>query len=102
MKLYKNYILVEQVMTKKDSAIIIPDKADDSDQFEITQKIIGKGPDCTFVEVGDIPIIAPHFQEYGRQLVEGSKEEGRLVFNVIFNEDDVVGADDEPQEKQEV
>lgn len=93
MKLFKNYVEVEQVMTAKESNIILPETASDAEKFEVTQKVVGKGPDCVSIEIGDKPIIAPHFQEYGRKLIEGSKEDGKLVFHVIFNEDDIVGVE---------
>lgn len=92
MKLFKNYVEVKQVMTKKDSKVLMLDSTPaNDDTHEITQEIIQVGPFCKFVEIGDVPIVAPHFQEYGRKLVSSSKDENEIVFHVIYSEDDFIG-----------
>lgn len=91
MKLFKNYVEVEQILTRKDSSIILPETAKESDKFDISQKVTSLGPECKNLKEGNVPIMSPHTQEFGRQWVRGTKEDKEMVFNVIYNEDDIIG-----------
>lgn len=93
MKLFKKYVEVEQTMTKKESKVLMLDSSNDADKYDITQKVVQVGPECVNVKEGDIPIMAPHFQEFGRQWVSGEKDAPTIVWRVIYNEDDIVGVE---------
>ena len=102
MRVLGKKIVVEQVMTKKQSKIIRLDK-ENKEQFEVSMKVVQLGPECpvdeTSVKVGEIPIISPFAQVYGAKVLEKSDE--RMSSHIIYDYDDVVGIDDEPTKEVE-
>lgn len=94
MKLFKNYVLVEQTMTSKESKIILTASKDESEKFDYTSKVVDKGPNCTLpLEVGDQPIFSQHALFQGMKVIEKTKK--KMVTHVIVHEDDIIAVDNE-------
>lgn len=96
MKVLGKRILVEQVMTKKDSKIIRLDGSDKKDSFDVNFKVIALGPECPTekdsIKVGDTPIFGTHTQFEGMKVLK--KDDKGMVTHVIVHYDDIIGLDD--------
>ena len=79
MKIFGNRVLIEQIMTKKDSLIITTASEDDKDQFNVTSKVIALGSQLKEkIKVGDIPILHKFAQADTIVNVDKS-EDGKVV-----------------------
>lgn len=96
MKVLGKRVLVEQVMTKKKSKVILLDGADKKDTFDISFKVIALGPKCpkekSSIKIGDIPIFGTHTQFEGVKVLK--KDSNGMTTHVIVHYDDIIGLDD--------
>lgn len=89
-----NRVLIEQIMTKKESNLILTAKQkEDTENFEIERKVImvGLGVNKEEIEVGDIPVFGKYAVEDSIKIV--SKTDDVLVAHLVMNVDNIVGID---------
>lgn len=89
-----NRVLIEQIMTKKESSLILTAKQkEDTENFEIERKVImvGLGVNEQEIEVGDIPVFGKYAVEDSIKIV--SKTDDVLVAHLVMNVDNIVGID---------
>lgn len=98
-----NRVLVEQIMIRKKSKIIVPGKDEvNPDQFDIYFKVIDIGdgvPKDTKLQVGSIPIFAKYVDLGTMKILEKSNE--KMISNIIVHYDDIAGID-EPDENNQI
>ncbi len=95
MRLLKNYVCIEQTMKKKDSKIILDASADQKDKFEFSFKIIGLGPDCVGIQIGDIPIFEQHVQFQGAKIIE--KDDNGMITHTIVHQDSIIALENDDE-----
>lgn len=89
-----NRVLIEQIMTKKESNLILTAKQkEDTENFETERKVImvGLGVNKEEIEVGDIPVFGKYAVEDSIKIV--SKTDDVLVAHLVMNVDNIVGID---------
>lgn len=81
-------VLVEEIKTKKEKKIILKEDSKDV-EYEITQKVIGVGPNVEGINVGNIPCISifskPHYLE------QIEKTDNKSVYHCVYYLHDIVG-----------
>ena len=93
-KILGNRVLIEQIMTKKESNLILTAKQkEDTENFEIERKVImvGRGVNKEEIEVGDIPVFGKYAVEDSIKII--SKTEDVLVAHLVMHVDNIVGID---------
>ena len=105
MKVVGERVLVEQILTKKQSKIILP-RADKTKEmgFDAKFTILQLGNKCPKgegeIQVGDNPIFSKNVTFEGVKVIEEKKEAGQLVksvAHVIVHYEDILGADNEQE-----
>jgi hypothetical protein len=101
MRVLDQYVLVEQIMVKKDSMIILDKAKNESEKFNFTHKVIAKGSECKRdIRIGDEPI----FTKYAPQnfvlarVIE--KTDTRMVNHIIVHENDIIAIHDPETDQQ--
>lgn len=91
-----DFIVLEQKMVKKKSAIILTDKTPDESKFDFSFKIIRIGEDCKRkIAIGEIPILAKYRTIHAIDVLE--KDDNGMLCHIMVHENDIVGVD-EPDE----
>ena len=98
-KILGNRVLVEQIMTVKESNLILTaQQKQDTDNFDIQKKIIMIGdevyPEGRFV-IGDIPVYGKYSVEDSIKVITSTDQ--RMVAHVVMHVDNIVGIDNEPE-----
>lgn len=94
MKVLGARVLIEEVMTKKTSAIIRIDNKDPS-TFEVEVKVIMLGGGCpkdAEVKVGDSPILEKFTDTDTRKIISSTKN--KIVSQFIVHYENIAGIDD--------
>jgi len=93
MKVLKNAVLIEKTMIKKKSRIILSDKSEDDEKYDITYKILKLGPDVDAdIKVGDIPVFHDYSQLMAAKVIERTKN--KIVGTLIVFQDDIIAIDE--------
>lgn len=104
MKVVGERVLVEQILTKKQSKIILSeaDKKNKEMGFDAKFTVLQLGSKCPKgedeIQVGDNPIFSKNVTFEGVKVIEEKKEGGQLVksvAHVIVHYEDILGADNE-------
>lgn len=91
------YVLIEQTMKKKKSAIITDAAKDEKQRFDFSFKIVQVGPKCERpIKVGDSPIFSQYAQFTGYKELEKTNDMMRSL--IIVHENDIVGIDNDEEE----
>lgn len=91
-KVLGDFVLVRQIMKKKNRAIILDAAADDREKFDYYFEVVQKGAECKRdFEVGESPIFSQYVQFSGLKVIE--KTENGMESIVIVNENDILGID---------
>jgi hypothetical protein len=92
VKVLGRYVLVEQIMKKKDSRIILDTAGSEQDKFDYSFKVIQKGDKCeSEIKVGEHPIFEKHVQFQGVKAIE--KTDLGMISILIVHEESIVGID---------
>ena len=103
MKVVGERVLVAQILTKKQSKIILPGAAKNKELgFDAKLTVLQLGNKCPQgegeIQVGDNPIFSKNVTFEGVKVIEEKKEAGQLVksvAHVIVHYEDILGADNE-------
>lgn len=96
MKVLGNRVLVEQIMTKKKSALVsLNAKKDSEENFDIKKIIIGLGPDVDTdrIAIGDIPIFGKYAEPAAIKVL--SKDDNEVKAHLIMDYDNIVGIEED-------
>lgn len=98
-KVLGNRVLVEQIMTKKESSLILTkEQKQDTDNFHMERKIIMLGDEVAKgrLEIGDIPIFGKYAVEESIKIVEkiDTKTEYKMIAHIIMHVENIVGLDE--------
>ena len=103
MKVVGERVLVEQILTKKKSSLIITG-SDKNMGFDAKFTVLQLGNKCPKgegeIQVGDNPIFSKNVTFEGVKVIEEKKEAGQLVksvAHVIVHYEDILGADNEQE-----
>ena len=103
MKVVGERVLVEQILTKKQSSLIITG-SDKNMGFDAKFTVLQLGSKCPKgegeIQVGDNPIFSKNVTFEGVKVIEEKKEAGQLVksvAHVIVHYEDILGADNEQE-----
>lgn len=92
-KVLGNRVLIEQIMTKKESSLLLTDKQkQDTQNFDIERKIIMLGDEVTTVDLGDIPIFSKYGEPEAVMII--SKDDDKMVSHIIMSVEDIVGLEE--------
>ena len=105
MKVVGERVLVEQILTKKQSKIILPGVDKNKEMgFDAKFTVLQLGSKCPKgegeIQVGDNPIFSKNVTFEGVKVIEEKKEGGQLVksvAHVIVHYEDILGADNEQE-----
>ena len=105
MKVVGERVLVEQILTKKQSKIILPGGDKNKEMgFDAKFTVLQLGSKCPRgegeIQVGDNPIFSKNVTFEGVKVIEEKKEAGQLVksvAHVIVHYEDILGADNEQE-----
>lgn len=95
MRVLGERVLIEQVMTEKQSKIILPKGAKKEEGFDVTFKVLQVGdevPAGKMVE-GDAPVFSKHVQFDGVKKVEDTAT--KKIMHVIVHYEDIIAIDNE-------
>ena len=103
MKVVGERVLVEQILTKKQSKIILPGADKNKEMgFDAKFTVLQLGSKCPKgegeIQVGDNPIFSKNVTFEGVKVIEEKKEAGQLVksvAHVIVHYEDILGAENE-------
>lgn len=92
------YVLIKQVLIKKDTRIIMDASKDEKDKFDISFKVLELGNKCTSeIRVGDAPIFTEYVKfNLGRVI---QKNKNGMISLLLVHENDIIGADEDPNFK---
>ena len=105
MKVVGERVLVEQILTKKQSKIILSGADKNKEMgFDAKFTVLQLGSKCPKgegeIQVGDNPIFSKNVTFEGVKVIEEKKEGGQLVksvAHVIVHYEDILGADNEQE-----
>ena len=107
MKVVGERVLVEQILTKKQSKIILTESDRNKNKemgFDAKFTVLQLGNKCPKgegeIQVGDNPIFSKNVTFEGVKVIEEKKEAGQLVksvAHVIVHYEDILGADNEQE-----
>lgn len=101
MKVLDQYVLVRQVMIKKQSKIIKINSTSEDEKWDFSFEIVQVGPNCQRdIKQGDIPIFGKHVQFNGGKILENTEERKETL--VIVHEGDIIAIDNPEETKQEI
>lgn len=93
MILFNKHVLVEQIMTKKESQIILDAGSDDREKFNFEFKVTNVAEDCDNIKIGDNPLFVEHVRFQGLKVIEKTDE--KMIAEVIVHEDDIIAIENE-------
>lgn len=96
-QLFGDKVLIEQILTKKETLIVRPDNApEDMDNFEVSLKIIKIGEGCTNkkLRVGMIPILHKHCDAVAITYTEDSKDGKSRLMHLVMDVERVIGEEE--------
>jgi hypothetical protein len=95
------FVVIEQIMTKKKTLISLEKAENDSDKFDFIFKIIRLGPKCeNDIKVGEMPILSKHRVFQAIDVLERFPNQGGMRCHALIHENDIVGID-EPDETKD-
>lgn len=100
MKVLGDFVLVEQILTKKVNSKIILNDAKPEDELIYTQtlKVIEVGPDVKQeIKVGDIPILATWAEPVALKVISGKSGDEIITREAVYKGEFIVAIDN-PQE----
>lgn len=101
MKPLGQFVVIEQKMTKKKTAIIVSEAREDTDKFDFSFKVLRLGNKCeSDIKVGEMPILAKHRVFHAMDVLERYPNQGGMLCHAIIHENDIVGID-EPDETKD-
>lgn len=95
-KVFDKRVLVEEIITKKETKIILKEDSKDV-EYEITQKVIGIAPNVEGINIGDIPCISTFVKPHYTEQIE--KSENKAVYHNIYYLHDIAGIKNEESNK---
>lgn len=96
-----NRVLLEQVMLKKETKVILPGDRQDESQFNIYFRIakLGEGvPENSPLKVGDIPVLAKYVDLGTMKIIE--KNDKGMYSLIVVHYDDIAAVEDADKENQ--
>lgn len=96
MKVLGKSVLIEQILTKKDSPILhIEEKPEDDMVYESEMKVLEIGPECpeSPLAVGDVPMIAKWAEPSALKAIEGKPGDYKLIRHLVYSFESVVAID---------
>ena len=98
MKVVGERVLIEQVLTKKQSKIILPGKENKDAGFDAKFTVLQLGARCPQgeIEIGDSPIFSKNVTFEGVKVIDEVKvgtEIVKSVAQVIVHYEDIIGAE---------
>lgn len=94
-KVLGNRVLVEQIMTKKNSKLLLtPDQQTNPDHFDIERKIIMIGDEVAAnrLEIGDIPVFSKYGEADSIKII--SKTDEKMISHLVMHVENIVGLDE--------
>lgn len=94
-KVLGNRVLVEQIMTKKKSSLVLtPDQKTDPDNFEIERKVIMLGDEVEEgkIAIGDIPVFGKYGEADSIKII--SKDDNKMISHLVMHVENIVGLEE--------
>jgi len=97
-----NRVLLEQIMVKKDTKVILPGKQQDESQFDIYFRVAALGekvPEDSKLKVGDVPVLAKYVDLGTMKVIHKSDKKGMYALIVVHY--DEIAATEDPDDKNQ-
>lgn len=96
MKVFGNRVLVEQIVKRRETNVLLPGGKKAEPEVSATFNVIGIGSKVEEIQIGDIPIFGKHVTFHGVKVVSKSAHENisTEILHVIVYDEDILGADD--------